>query len=517
LFLLLFGFLSASAQVNISYRDHLPYQKILSDVWGYHHPSGKEYALVGVFDGVSIVDVSDPDNLQELFFLDGPESFWRDLKTYRNFAYVVNEDSLGLRIIDLSQLPAAISDKRWIGDSLDIQTCHNIYIDTSGIAALFGCDVGSGGAVILDLKPDPRNPEFLGIYDQAYCHDGFIRGDTLWTAELYLGEFGIVDISAPSNPIRIASNSTPRNFTHNVWLSDDSKVLYTTDERAGAPIAAYSVDDLFDISRLDIYKSPRGDSVIPHNVHVLGDYLVNSYYHEGITIVDVSRPDNMVEVGRYDTSPIGSIKGFGGCWGAYPYLPSRLILASDRQEGLFVLDPTYTRAAYLEGNIRKQADNFPVANAKIEIVGTGISDRSNIIGDFKTGIGQAGSYDLRLSASGCQTKIISGIRLSSDSTTVLDLKMDCYLTGIDQALESDYFEAVYRDGLSLLNYDVSHPGAMSLSLEIYDLSGRMWLHQALSRQSGSLAIPAELPSGWYLARLKSEASQSHLRFYHIAY
>ena len=32
---------------------------------------------------------------------------------------------------------------------------------------------------------------------------------------------------------------------------------------------------------------------------------------------------------------------FDGCWGAYPYLPSGLILATDQQEGLFILHTPY--------------------------------------------------------------------------------------------------------------------------------------------------------------------------------
>jgi hypothetical protein len=65
--LFLLSFWQAVGQENISYRDHLTYEKILSDIWGYVHPNGAEYALVGVFDGVSIVDVSDPTDIDEIF------------------------------------------------------------------------------------------------------------------------------------------------------------------------------------------------------------------------------------------------------------------------------------------------------------------------------------------------------------------------------------------------------------------------------------------------------------------
>ena len=38
----------------------LPYSQSLSDVWGYVDEAGNEYALVGTFSGLSVVDVTDP-------------------------------------------------------------------------------------------------------------------------------------------------------------------------------------------------------------------------------------------------------------------------------------------------------------------------------------------------------------------------------------------------------------------------------------------------------------------------
>tara|TARA_B100001250_G_C19731302_1_gene758642 strand:- start:122 stop:1381 length:1260 start_codon:yes stop_codon:yes gene_type:complete len=76
----------------------------------------------------------------------------------------------------------------------------------------------------------------------------------------------------------------------------------------------------------------------------MGDYLVTSYYTSGVTVVDASDPSNLIEVAYYDTSPGYDGGEFEGCWGAYPFLPSGLILASDQQTGLHILemvDPVY--------------------------------------------------------------------------------------------------------------------------------------------------------------------------------
>ena len=88
------------------------------------------------------------------------------------------------------------------------------------------------------------------------------------------------------------------------------------------------------IDQIQTY-SPESN-VIPHNTHVLGNYLVTSYYCDGVTVVDASDPYNLAEVAYYDTSD--STGGtFSGAWGAYPWLPSGNILVTDRQEGLHIL------------------------------------------------------------------------------------------------------------------------------------------------------------------------------------
>ena len=73
---------------------------------------------------------------------------------------------------------------------------------------------------------------------------------------------------------------------------------------------------------------------------VVGDFLVTAYYRDGVIITDAHYPDNMIKTGNYDTSPLSG-DGFNGCWGSWPYLPSGNIIASDMEEGLFILGPTY--------------------------------------------------------------------------------------------------------------------------------------------------------------------------------
>jgi len=316
---------------NMGLMSSLYYPQGLNDVWGYSD-GDHEYALVGTQTGLSVVDVTNPYNPTELFFINGTQSIWRDIKTWQNYAYVSVEESDGLLIVDLSDLTGST----YIYIDTFFTEIHNLFIDENGFLYAFG-GTPSSGVIILDLNGDPMNPTLAGAYNDYYLHDGMVRGDTLWGAAMYEGLFTVIDVSDKANIQTLSSYPTPCSFTHNVWVSDDNNYVFTTDEQSACFVAAYDVTDIYNITQTDLIQdwSLTGD-VVPHNTHVLGDYLITSYYTSGVNIIDASNPFDLVEVGYYDTSPLsGSV--MDGCWGTYPYLPSGIILATDQQEGLFVL------------------------------------------------------------------------------------------------------------------------------------------------------------------------------------
>ncbi len=99
---------SLSAQnYNLELKSSVKYPgQVLANVWTYH-ANGREYALVGAARGMSIVDITDPSKPKEIKqLLDGIENNWREIKTYKNFAYITTEGGGGLAIADLSNLPS---------------------------------------------------------------------------------------------------------------------------------------------------------------------------------------------------------------------------------------------------------------------------------------------------------------------------------------------------------------------------------------------------------------------------
>lgn len=394
----------------------------LNDVWGYVDEQGNEYAIVGAEDGTSIMNVSDPVNPFEVFWLPGENSIWRDPSVYGDYAYISTEAEEGLTIINLSPLPESnvLVSTLFTGESgLSWESAHNCHVDDAGYLYVFGANYGEGGVLIYDVNTMPMNPSFVGAFDNWYVHDGVAFGDTLYLAHVNDGFLSIVDIADRSNPQLLGTKITPDSFTHNIWPSDNREVVYTTDELPDAFIAAYDITDVDNIIELDRVQSSPGQNVIPHNTFVLNDYLVTSYYVDGITIHDAKHPQNLIEVAAYDTYP-GQTPTYDGSWGVYPYLPSGIILASDRSEGLYVLQPDYQRASYLEGTITNQNDGNPIGNVSVDIVGNEQENLSSSVGFYATGMPAAGTYDVTYFKVGYESQTIS-TEISQGDITVQDL------------------------------------------------------------------------------------------------
>lgn len=401
-FLSLFLFLPKQAltQLNVDSISHINYQQLhdanLNDVWGYVDEMGNEYALVGTSKGTSIVNVTDPTNPVEVFWLPGSTSIWRDPSSHGDYAYVTTEAEDGLLIIDLSPLPQAtnLTTTLYSGPANNPwQSAHTCFVDENGYAYVFGANRGNGGVIILDVFTNPMAPIEVGVFDNWYCHDGYVRNDTMYLANIYDGFFSLVDVSDKANPVLLGTKTTPSSFTHNSWPSDNGQYVFTTDEISGAFIAAYDISDPTNILEVDRIQNSPGSGIIPHNTHVMGDYLITSYYSDGVVIHDITYPYNIIKVAEYDTYE-GQTISYDGCWGVYPFLPSGTILAADITNGLFVLGPTYQQAAYLEGIVRDQQSNLPLNDVFVKIVGDDQSDLTNSSGFYATGIFSPGIYNV---------------------------------------------------------------------------------------------------------------------------
>ena len=430
---LLFRTVSIAQNINVAFDAHLTYPgQTCANICGYVDSTGREYALVGASFGMSIVDVTIPTAPVQVKQIPGIHNLWREIKVRGNFAYVTTEGGGGLQIVDLRSLPdtAGLIYHNWTGSGagIGLNSMHSLHIDRNFIY-LYGSNLFGGGAYVADIT-DPWNPVYVGNYQNVsspYVHDGYVRNDTLYGCHIYQGFFDVVDFTNKSAPVELASQATPGAFTHNSWLSKDSKTLFTTDEVANSFLTAYDISNLSSINELDRIQSNPGSNSFVHNVHIINvagnDYAVTSWYTDGFTITDVGRPRNMIQVGNYDTYT-GLCTGEVGAWGVYPFLPSGTIVVSNINEGLFVLTPNYVRACYLEGNVTDLGTGFPMNSVKVEILSTTANCVSNISGDYKTGIpSPGGTYSIKFSKPGYNSTTISGVTLSAGVVTPLSVAL----------------------------------------------------------------------------------------------
>lgn len=426
---------NASAQLNVTFQAQLTYPgQTCANICGYVDSLGNEYALVGASQGMSIVDVTVPSAPNEVLVIPGPDNLWKEIKVRGKYAYVTTEGGGGLQIVNLSSLPntAGVVYQNWaptIGGSGGgtLGSIHALHIDNQYVY-LYGSNLFNGGALVADLT-DPWSPVYVGNYQNTvspYVHDGYVRNDTLYAGHIYDGFYSVVDFTNKSAPVELANQNTPTNFTHNTWLSQNSKTLFTTDETNDSYLTSYDISNLGSISELDRIQSNPGSNSIVHNTHIINvlgnDYAVTSWYKDGFVITDVGRPINMVHVGNYDTYA-GTGGGFEGDWGVYPYLPSGTIVVSNIDEGLFVFSPNYVRACYLEGIVSDTTCGALLSNATISISSIGLTDLTDIVGQYRTGTPAPGTYTVAISCPGYTTKVFTGVVLAPGVLTILNAQL----------------------------------------------------------------------------------------------
>jgi choice-of-anchor B domain-containing protein len=423
LFFLTSNLLAQSPTVNMRLRSRLTLGgQDGSNICGYA-ANGREYALVGTSGGSMIVDVTNPDAPKLIRQIPAVNSEWREIKVYRNYAYITTEGSgQGIQIVDLSRLPdsAGVVFKDFKMDTArglaNLSTTHALHIDTAkGFCYLYGgghtltSGVRVTGATVLDLKTDPWNPRYVGNYSRTYVHDGYVENDTLYACDIYAGNMLIIDFKDKSNPITLSTIRTPTASTHNTWLTSDHKAVLTTDENCSSYLTSYDVTNPQQPKLLDKLRSVSEEDAIVHNTHILNDYAITSWYTEGVIITDAHRPQNLVHVAQFDSYD-QNFSDYEGAWGVYPFLPSGNFLISNITPGeLVVVTPQYKRACYLEGTVTDAATTQPLSGVRVKINSTDMDKRaeSALTGKYGTGQVTSGNFTVTYSKKGYAPQTIN--------------------------------------------------------------------------------------------------------------
>lgn len=312
-----------------------------SDCWGYTDSMGVDYAIVGNMDHVAFVRASDGVVLDTVqFSKQGDGYYHRALAVKGHYCYHVAEMTgkrPGLGTIDMRYLPDSV---HFVGNTTASGTmfrCHEMDVDIFRNYLYMEADevLGQNGVEIFDIN-DPENPTKVGFIAVVNTHDMTPRHDTVWIAEGYTPAFSIWDCVDKGNPQQLARITDPSfGYCHGIFPSDDGKYFITTEETAFKTVKVWDAHDLNNITLRGQYL---GGNNLAHNVYVMGDLLVLSHYTSGVTIVDWSNPDQLVEIAHYDTYPQNDVANFFGTWGAFPYTANGYIYASNFEGKLFILN-----------------------------------------------------------------------------------------------------------------------------------------------------------------------------------
>jgi choice-of-anchor B domain-containing protein len=356
LFIFSFFFFSLTAQQSLNMNligswenDTLPASSInrYNECWGYVDCQGNEYALLGSAAYLHVIDISQPETPTEIAsFPGGDITVWRDMKHYRDRVYSVCDGcSEGLMIVDMSAAPDSVKLSNQTNEFFD--NCHNIYIDReAGRLYAVGTNAMSNGIVVLDLTQNPDQPTLISKLPLpgGYIHDLYVEDNIAYCNHGNNGLY-VYDYTDAENPEFLGSlTQYPESgYNHSSWLSPDGNHLVFCDETFDRGVKLANVEDFGDIFITDVFRStleaPDHTNSIAHNPLIRGQYIFISYYHDGIQIYDYSDPENVERVAYFDTDTLNTnYNGFRGAWGVNPFLPSGLILGSDMNNGLFILE-----------------------------------------------------------------------------------------------------------------------------------------------------------------------------------
>lgn len=375
---------------NLSLVGHLPLSSFsggsngATDIWGHIDlNTGKEYAIMGLQRGTAVIDISEPSSPQVVGVISGQSSGWRDIKVYqfyqdssqswRAYAYVTtdNVSNEGVAIIDLNKLAQNTVElvvKQKINNG-----AHNVYI--SGVdyslnipipgqiplVHILGADRNGGAMRSYNLdNPELLSSEFdaAGSNSADYTHDAtslFIDDARMNQCPNATAQGCMVMVDYNEQEVRFWDQSAPDTraalsavtynqsaYVHSGWWSEDKQYIFVHDEgdeqnfNVNTTVQIFEISDLTAPRYVTAWRGPT--AAIDHNGFVRGNRYYMSNYTRGLTVLDISNPEQPTEAGFFDTYPSSNNNSFNGAWGTYPYLPSGLILVSDISSGLYILE-----------------------------------------------------------------------------------------------------------------------------------------------------------------------------------
>lgn len=190
----------------------------------------------------------------------------------------------GLRVLDVSNP----SDPREIGSCKPPGGASGVHV-TGDLAYVAGYSEGLG---VVDVS-DPSNPSVIGFCPIDW-EDGDVYGGVYASGDLaYLvdGHLHIIDISDPSDPVKISEYDRDLYKANTIYATEDTAFVANKSH-----LSVIDVSDPFVPERTTYYELPGGTT----DMHVKNDIAYLTQASAGLQIVDISNPDQPATLGTYE-------------------------------------------------------------------------------------------------------------------------------------------------------------------------------------------------------------------------
>tara|TARA_B110000977_G_scaffold55420_1_gene75515 strand:- start:129 stop:2093 length:1965 start_codon:yes stop_codon:yes gene_type:complete len=342
----------------------------MNDIWGWtDSDSGREFALIGMRNGTSFVEVTDPVNPLVIGSLATAttNSLWRDVKVFNDYAFVVSEaGGHGMQVFDLAELLIDYDEYPVVFEQSAYYDlfgrAHNIAInEASGYAYGIGTSTFSGGLHFVDIS-DPLNPQVAGGFGaDGYTHDAQIVNYTGPDGDYFEREIAfccnedavtIVDVTDKTDPVQISTLGYDFSaYTHQGWLTEDENFFIFNDEidetSGFTPTTKTLIMDVRDLDNPVLhYEYLSSSTAIDHNLYTKGSLCYQSNYRSGLRILDIGNvfEQEISTLGFFDSQPMDDFQDYSGTWSNYAYFPSGTVIMSDMYTDFFILRPTLINA-----------------------------------------------------------------------------------------------------------------------------------------------------------------------------
>lgn len=257
------------------------------------------YAYVENGYGMAIFDIGNPFTPVKLgevllpYPYNGyPYSIFVDSK----YAYIAAVDH-GLRIVDISNLvdPVEVSHYDVSNWAMDIVVVDNYAYISTGVG-------GGGGLRIIDVS-NPESPIEIGHHDLS---GGDAENLAVIDNYVYLANImglRVIDVSTPTSPVEIGIHENWRRTDiattnkYGYFVAVDDKKLFVADISDPAKPTLISTYDTIGYP----YKV-----IIQGNFLYISNWPAYDKYQAGLEVVDISAPDNPVQVGFYE-APLSGV------------------------------------------------------------------------------------------------------------------------------------------------------------------------------------------------------------------